>query len=73
MDDQDVVHGRYPHAEAQQIPPILQVGQATPIESGYWAIYEEPGQMVGELGRGDREASAWADAAGKLKAATEAA
>jgi hypothetical protein len=72
MDDQDTVYSVYPLAEAREEPSIFEHGEAVPIQTGHWAIFAGPDLEVAELGRGRSEASAWADAARKLKAAEAA-
>jgi hypothetical protein len=66
MSDEDKVLERYPNAEANEVEPVLQYGQTTPIQPGYWWISDQLGQGGSEIGRGESEEEAWADAASKL-------
>jgi hypothetical protein len=67
MDDQETVCSRYPRAEAREEPSIFEHGEAAPIQAGHWAIFDGPEFDQAELGRGNSEANAWADAARKVK------
>jgi hypothetical protein len=63
MDDQDLVFGRFPHAEAREEPSIFEHGVACPIEMAHWAIYSDIDLDSEEIGRGRTEDLAWKHAA----------
>jgi hypothetical protein len=66
MDDQEAIFVRYPDAEARSNPLILKHGEDKPIQEACWCIHAGPSFDAAELGRGDTETAAWADAAAKL-------
>ena len=70
MNAREFVLSKYPAAEAQQFLPTFQGGQSSEYPSSIWSIYAAPGLGTKELGSGNTEEQAWADAARKILAET---
>ena len=68
MSDEETVIASYPNAVAKENTEVSQLGQSAPYQAGYWGIYSGPGLGADEIGRGDTEDEAWADAAQRLMA-----
>ena len=67
MTAQEFVLTKYPAAEACRYPPTFQQGQLSEYPSPEWSIYAAPGLGTKELGSGNTEKLAWADAAKRIR------
>jgi hypothetical protein len=66
MDDQERVLARYPNAVAKEEFPTPEPGQEAGYAVGFCVIFDQPGPGAAEIGRGESEAEAWADAESRL-------